>query len=107
MSLKVASSLLCLAIALFATATGQLLFKMYYVRARRVFLFSALGTFIIVPAFSYLALLNLSLAAVYMSTAFTNVLVLVMSRIFLDEIIAKRHMIAMAFIVAGIFIFNY
>lgn len=106
MSQEVASSVLCLAIALFATATGQLLFKMYYVRARKVFLFSALGTFIVVPAFSYLALLNLSLAAVYMSTAFTNVLVLVMSRVFLKESIAGRHLIAMGFIVAGIVIFN-
>ncbi len=99
-------SIFCLVLALFATATGQMFFKMHFQHVGSVFLFLALGTFAIIPVCSYLALLNLSLAAVYMTMALTNVLVLVMSHFFLKERITKRHIVAVTFIVFGVLLFN-
>jgi len=103
---EVMFSVICLTIALIGTAIGQLFFKMHYQHTGKIFLFSALGTFAMVPVFSYLALLNLSLAVVYMSTALTSVLVLVLSHFFLNERITKQHMMAMVFIVFGVLLFN-
>jgi drug/metabolite transporter (DMT)-like permease len=99
-------SLLSLLFALFFTAVGQLLFRMYYVRTNKIYIVTALGMFVAVPVFSYLALLNLTLAFVYMSTALTHVLVLIMSHIFLKEQLAKKQYVSMSLIIAGIIIFN-
>ena len=77
------SSFVSLLFALLSTSVGQLLFRMYYVRTKNIYLAAALGTFLAVPFFSYLALLNLTLAFVYMSTALVHVLVLIMAHMFL------------------------
>ena len=100
------ASLVFLLLALLSTAVGQLLFKMYYVRMNKKYFAAAMGTFLAVPLFSYLALLNLTLAFVYMSTALIHVMVLVMSHIFLHEHLAKKQYISMSFIVIGIIVFN-
>jgi len=100
-------SMASLCLALLLTAVGQLLFRMYYVRCHKSYLAFALGTFLVVPVFSYFALLNLSLAFVYMSTAFTHVLVLGFSYVFLNEHLETKQYISMAFIVFGIVIFNF
>lgn len=100
------ASLASLMLSLLVTATGQLLFRMYYVRTKTIYLVASLGTFLAVPVFSYLALLNLSLAFVYMSTALIHVLVLIMSNIFLGEHLAGKQYISMFLIVIGIIVFN-
>lgn len=100
------ASLVSLAFALLATSVGQMLFRMYYVRTQKIYLAAALGTFLAVPLFSYLALLNLTLAFVYMSTALIHVMVLVLSHLFLKERLTKRQYISMGLIVAGIVTFN-
>jgi len=104
--MSVGLSVLCLPVSLIAVAVGQLLFKMHCLRRRKLLLFLSFCAFILGPVFSFLALHHLSLSVVYMSTALTNVLVLVLSRIFLHENITGRHMVSMGFIVAGIVIFN-
>lgn len=100
------ASYVSLASALLATAVGQMLFRMYYVRTRKIYLAAALGTFLAVPLFSYLALLNLTLAFVYMSTALIHVMVLALSCLFLKERLTERQYISMALIIAGIVTFN-
>jgi drug/metabolite transporter (DMT)-like permease len=100
------ASLVSLAFALLATSVGQMLFRMYYVSTQKIYLAAALGTFVAVPLFSYLALLNLTLAFVYMSTALTHVMVLVLSHLFLKEHLTRKQYISMALIVAGIVTFN-
>jgi len=89
------------------TAVGQLLFRMHYVRAGKVYLVAAFSTFLAVPAFSYFALLNLSLSFVYMSTALIHVMVLFLSYVFLHERMSSRQLASTALIVAGILVFNY
>jgi len=100
-------SLTYLLFALVFTAIGQLLFRLYYVHEKKIYLATALGTFITVPLFSYFALLNLTLAFVYMSTALIHVLVLIMSRLFLKERLSRNQFISMSLIVIGIIVFNF
>lgn len=107
MTIGMAQSLASLAVALLATSIGQLLFKLHYQRPGSRYLYGALGTFILIPPVTYLALINISLAAVYMSTALSNILVLVMSRIVLKERITRRHAIAATLIIIGIIVFNF
>jgi drug/metabolite transporter (DMT)-like permease len=80
---------------------------MYYVHLRKIYLAAALSTFLAVPLFSYLALIHLTLAFVYMSTALTHVMVLILSRMFLKEHITCRQYLSIVLIVIGIVIFNY
>lgn len=99
-------SLTALIFALVLTATGQILFRMHYQRTGHLYLVAAVGTFATVPLLIYLALLNLTLALVYMSTALVHVLVLVMSRFVLGEQLANRHYLAILLITCGIIVFN-
>lgn len=99
-------SLTSLLFALLFTTAGQLLFRMYYVYNRKAYLTTALCTLLAVPLFSYLALLNLTLAFVYMSTALTHVLVLAMSHVFLKERLTRKQYISMSLIIIGIIVFN-
>jgi len=101
------SSFVSLLFALLSTSVGQLLFRMYYVRTKKIYLAAALGTFLAVPFFSYLALLNLTLAFVYMSTALVHVLVLIMAHMFLKEHLTRKQYISMSLIVIGIIVFNF
>ena len=101
------ASFASLLLTLLFTAVGQLLFRMYYVSTNKIYLAIALGTFLAVPIFSYLALLNLTLAFVYMSTALIHVLVVIMSHMFLKEHLTRKQYISMSFIVVGIIVFNF
>jgi drug/metabolite transporter (DMT)-like permease len=101
------SSFAFLLCALLFTAVGQLLFRMYYVRTKKKYLITAIGMFLSVPFFSYFALLNFTLAFVYMSTALIHVLVLIMSHLFLKEQLTRKKYASMLFIVIGILIFNF
>lgn len=100
------ASLLSLLFTLLSTAVGQLLFRMYYVRKKKIYLVVALAMFLAAPLLSYLALVNLTLAFVYMSTALIHVLVLIMSHMFLEEHFTRKQYISMSLIVVGIIVFN-
>jgi drug/metabolite transporter (DMT)-like permease len=100
-------SLLSLICALLATSVGQLMFRMYYVHTKKLYLAFALGSFLAVPLFSYLALLNLTLAFVYMSTALIHVLVLIMAQMFLREHLTRRQYISISLIITGTLVFNF
>ena len=101
------SSFVFLLLALLCTSVGQLLFRMSYVRTKKIYLAASLGTFLAVPVFNYFALLNLTLAFVYMSTALTHVLVLIMSHMFLKEHLTRKQYVSMSLIVVGIITFNF
>lgn len=101
------SSLTSLFFALLFTALGQMLFRMHFLRTGKKYLIAALVTFMAVPICNYLALLNLTLALVYMSTALTHVMVLMMSHFFLKERLTIKHYISMSLIVLGIATYNF
>jgi len=59
-----------------------------------------------IPFFSYLALKTIPMSTVYMSTAITQVIILMLSRFVLDEKIPYNSYIGIVFILMGIFIFT-
>jgi len=92
--------------SLLSTAMAQLAFKYFFRRNRRVFLFGAIGLFLIVPYTTYNALKGLPLATVYVATAASQLLVVLFSLIALDERYSLRQFIGLALVLAGIVIFN-
>lgn len=95
-----------LAGALTATALAQLCYKVYFVRRKRIYIGAAIALFVMVPPLAYLALTHLGVGIVYMSTALTQILVLVLSRFVLKERIGYSHAAAMALIVAGVVLYS-
>ncbi|MGA7304153.1 MAG: hypothetical protein WBW88_04735 [Rhodothermales bacterium] len=95
-----------LSLALVFTALGQLCYKVYFVRRRRLYVILAITLFVLVPPFAFLALRHLGLGLVYMSTALTQLMVLGLSRVVLKERIGGAHVVAMALIVAGVVLYG-
>jgi len=97
---------LWLGLALAATAVGQLVFKQATVRHSRVGLVVAIATFCVAPPASFMALHQLSLATVYVSTALAQLAVVLGSIALFGERYATRQWIALALIFAGVVTFN-
>lgn len=95
-----------LALALVATALGQLLYKDASVRRSRTRLFGAIACFCAAPVAAYLALRSLSLATVYVSTAISQLIVVFGSMISFGERYGPRQWLGLTFIVAGVIVFN-
>lgn len=95
-----------LACAIGFTATAQLFFKLFNQKHRLAYLLLSIALFGLTPFMSYLALKELELSVVYMSTAITYVLVMYLARIVLKETIDKRQIYAVSLIVVGVLTFN-
>jgi drug/metabolite transporter (DMT)-like permease len=98
-------ALAALVFALIATAFGQILFKLYFAKKNIYILGLALGLFIVTPALSFIAQMQLPLDVVYMSTASTYIMVLFLSRFFLHETISYRQILGALVIASGIIIY--
>lgn len=94
-----------LAVALLSTALSQFLLKLYHVRSKIYLVVLALCLFGSIPVFSYLALRELELSTVYVSTAITQVMVLFLSKQFLHEKITQDMAKSIGLILAGIVVF--
>ena len=95
-----------LALALLATALGQLLYKTASLHGSRVRLGVAVACFCIAPIASYLALRSLSLATVYVSTAISQLLVVVLSMASFGERYGSRQWLGLGLILVGVVVFN-
>jgi drug/metabolite transporter (DMT)-like permease len=93
-------------LALLATALGQLLYKGASMRGSRVRLAGAIAFFCIAPLAAYMALHSLSLATVYVSTAISQLIVVFGSMASFGERYGSRQWLGLAFIVAGVIVFN-
>lgn len=96
---------LALAGALTATALGQVCFKLFFKNKQYHYLIMAIALFCIAPLCSYVALGELSVGFVYMSTALTIVMVVLLSAFVLGECLTRDHGIAMLMIVAGVVLY--
>lgn len=95
-----------LALSLAATALAQFSFKLYF-RHRRLFpLACAVGLFLAVPFTTYQALRGLTLATVYVATAASQLLVVLLSLVFIGERYSPRQYLGFALVLGGILIFN-
>tara|TARA_R110001592_G_scaffold352942_1_gene651413 strand:+ start:2883 stop:3203 length:321 start_codon:yes stop_codon:yes gene_type:complete len=99
-------SILSLCIAVLSTALGQLFFRMYFLKTQKRYIYSAFASFVIVPLLNFLALKNLTITVVYMSTAVTHILVLLFSFVSLKEKLSMNQGISVTLIISGIIIFN-
>jgi len=95
-----------LALALAATAAGQVVFKLASERRSRPMTGGAIAMFCVAPAASFLALHELSLATVYSSTAITQLLVVFAAMSLFGERYSARQWAGLGFILAGVFVFN-
>lgn len=94
------------AMAVVATSVAQVLFRLYFLRRRRVLLFATVGLFCTVPVLNYLALRWWSMSTVYMATGLTYVLVMLLANRVLGEPMDRRKLGSMGLIVAGVVVFN-
>ena len=95
-----------LTLAIISTAAAQILYKLFFLRQKKIYLVATVAMFCLVPAMSYMALKQWPLSTVYMATGLTYVLVLIMAKLLLGETISRRKMQAMLLIVGGVVIFN-
>jgi drug/metabolite transporter (DMT)-like permease len=94
-----------LLLVLLGTSVGQVLYKLYVQQRKLVLLLLAFSAFGAGPVLTYLALRVLNVGQVYMSTAATQVAVLVLSRYVLKESITRQQILATAVIVAGVVVY--
>src|SRR5262249_24331269 len=93
------------ALALLFTAGGQVQFKHYYTSRRRQDLLSALAMFGLVPVINFVALRGLPFGFVFILTAITPVLVLLICWFFLGEKLQRSALPGIALILAGIIVY--
>jgi drug/metabolite transporter (DMT)-like permease len=100
-------TLLPLVLAILSTAGAQILYKLFFLRRKKIYLVATVGLFGMAPAMNYLALKHWPLISVYMATALTYVLVLILAKSVLGETIGRRKIYSMLLIVTGVVIFNW
>lgn len=95
-----------LSLSLACTALAQVAFKLYFGRRDMRVLASAIGLFLLVPYTTYNALKGLPLATVYVATAASQLLVVVISLVFMGERYTSRQYLGFALVLAGIVVYN-
>lgn len=96
---------LALVAVVFSTALGQLLYKLYFLNRSIFKLGLAIVFFVTASLCAFLALRSIDIGMVYMSTAFTQILIVTLSHYFLKEKLTPEHRIAMILIVSGVIIY--
>lgn len=96
-----------LAISIVCTAAAQTAFKLYF-RSRSFWpLCGAVALFLVVPITTYHALRGLPLATVYVATAASQLIVVLLSLIFMGERYSRRQYLGFGFVLVGIAIYNF
>ena len=100
-------SIFTLVLCIFFTTFGHYYFKIFFKKKKTKQLIKAIFLFLCTPIFVNISLKNLSLSTVYTSMAFINVLILMISKNFLNEKINFNKYLGSLFIVVGIVLFNF
>lgn len=95
-----------LALSLFCVALAQVAFKSYFKERQWPVLACAISFFLLVPFTTYNALKGLPLATVYVATAASQLLVVLISLAFMGEHYSKRQYVGFSLVLAGIIVFN-
>lgn len=95
-----------LAIAIAATAVGQLCFKHASMKRSRAFTLYAIVSFCIAPVGAFMALHSLSLATVYICTAISQLFVVLASMALFGERYNRQQWTGLVLILAGVVLFN-
>lgn len=94
------------AVSVLLTAVAHLVFKLYATGGGWSRLVVAIALFLPIPASTYLALRQLTLAQVYLCTAAVPVISLFLARAVLNESIRRSHVWSTGLIVAGILLYQ-
>ena len=95
-----------LAASLLSTAAAQITFKLYF-RARRWWMLAAtIALFLLVPYTTYNALRGLPLATVYVATAISQLLVVLLSLALMGERYTPRQYLGFALVLLGVVVYN-
>jgi drug/metabolite transporter (DMT)-like permease len=92
--------------SLLCTAAAQIAFKSYFRTYRWWTLVGTIGLFLLVPYTTYNALRGLPLATVYVATAVSQLLVVLLSLLLMGERYSPRQYIGFALVLFGIVIYN-
>jgi len=95
-----------LTFAIFTTALGQFFYKKYSLSHSYKFFYLTIILFIVTPVFSYMALKKIPIDIVYMFTSLTILIVLFLSKIFLNEKIASKTYVGVIFIILGVILYG-
>jgi len=95
-----------LAVSLTCTALAQVAFKSYFRKRRLATLACAIAFFMLVPFTTYQALKGLSLATVYVATAASQLLVVLISLAFMGERYSRRQYLGFSLVLAGIIVYS-
>ncbi len=98
-------SYFCLFVAVTSTALGQFFYKKYMISLNKQYYLLAIFLFLITPLCSFIALKNIAIDMVYISTSLTILFVIVLSRIFLKEQVGKRRYVGIGFILLGVVLY--
>jgi len=93
---------LALSVSFCATALGQVVYKLF-AKSHAMRHLLASGMFFVVAVFtSYFALRQIGVGVVYIGTALTQILVLILSKYVLQEHLSRDHFIAIGLISIGL-----
>lgn len=95
-----------LALSLGCTALAQIAFKLYFKSRKWWVLAATVGVFMLVPFTTYNALKGLPLATVYVATAASQLLVVLLSLAFMGERYSTRQYFGFVLVLAGIVLYN-
>jgi drug/metabolite transporter (DMT)-like permease len=95
-----------LAASLLCTAVAQLAFKAYARKPDRWLLAVTIGLFVLVSYANYNALRGLPLGTVYVATAVSQLLVVLLSLVMLGERYTPRQYIGFAVVLLGVVVYN-
>lgn len=95
-----------LALSLFCVALAQAAFKSYFKERRWPVLAVAICFFLVVPFTTYNALRGLPLATVYVATAASQLLVVLISLAFMGEHYSKRQYLGFSLVLTGIIVYS-
>lgn len=91
--------------AILSTAFGQVFYKKYTTSRNQIYLITTVSLFVLAPIFSYIALQNISIDVVYVFTALTVFIVMLLSKFFLKEVIKKKTFQGVFLVLLGIVLY--
>lgn len=94
-------------IAVCLGSIGHILLKLNAVTSKRIYMLLAIMFFISVPALSFMALRDLTIAQVYLCTALIPIITTFGAWLVIKEVITKHHLIGLIFITVGTFLYLY
>jgi drug/metabolite transporter (DMT)-like permease len=95
-----------LALALVTASLGQVMYKSYSKKNSYSQLFGCIFCFCLTPVASYLALKGIGLDVVYMATSLNSFIIIVLSKLFLEENINRHQLIGAVFIFLGVVVYG-